>query len=136
MSLDAREAHTRFVNRYRTAPTTHPRLQEFATFLRTKFEDWAAAMETSQAQFRDQLAPQSTADRKAIIAAIRKTMNLMNETVSQALPQAENATQRVLTSGSSLGLIAAIHREYDGPGDLSKDGPRHNNGECTWLNLR
>lgn len=129
MSSDALKAHAGHVNRYRTAPTTHPRLQEFATFLHARFEDWAAVIDAPQPQFRDQMASQPAADKKAMIAAIRKTMNLMAETVAQALPQAEAAPQRSLVSGSSLGLIAAIHREYDGPGDLSKDGPRHDNGE-------
>lgn len=127
MSCSALKADARYVNRYRTAPTVHPGLQEFASFLHARFEDWATILAASQTQFRDQMATQSAADKKAIIAAIRKTMNLMAETVVQALPQAGTAPKRSIVHGSSLGLIATIQREYDGPGDLSEKGPRHDN---------
>lgn len=134
MSCGALGSDARYVNRYRTAPTTHPRLQEFATFLHAKFEEWASIIEVSQPKLRDQMASQPAADKKATIAAIRKTINLMVETVAQGLPQADAAPQHALVQGSSLGVIAAIHREYDGPGHLSKDGPRHDNGETDRMN--
>jgi hypothetical protein len=114
------------MHRFRTAPTVHHVLQEFVPFLQQQFEVWAAAIE--KGTFQDPIAKQSKNNQQCIISTLRKDVRLLSEMVALALPIEKPRVQKAL-AGPSSALLATIAREYDGPGELSNGGPRHDNGE-------
>lgn len=114
--------------RFRRAPTRHPDLVDFVSDLKGYFEEWAD--KTLSGTSKDRLANRHQATRSAIVASVRKELDELSQRVANSLPMSQDTLHRA-SSGASEGLLAAINREYDGPGELSAEGPRHSNGEET-----
>jgi hypothetical protein len=115
-----------YVMRYRHAPTLHSDLVTFVSDLKGDFDKWADKVLSGTT--RDPLAGRPSVSRNAIIATVRKTLDELSQRVANTLPMLQEREYRG-RSGPSVGLLAAIDREYDGPGELSIEGPRHSNGE-------
>lgn len=117
----------RYVIRYRNAPTLHPELIDFMSDITSFCNGWIQKVEAGS--FPDPIARHPTAARDAIFNIIRKELQELSQRTSKALPVSQETTCTTTYVGPSVGLLAAINREYDGPGELSPDGPRHSNGE-------
>ena len=118
-------AYSRLCQRYPDTPTAHPKLQEFLPFLVEQFKKWARAVEAGT--FTDHVSKHAPATKKLVLAAIRDELGILEQVMASALPIQPQAIA-ASRPGPSVGLLAAINREYDGPGDLSVEGPRHSNG--------
>ncbi|GMK56414.1 hypothetical protein CspeluHIS016_0302540 [Cutaneotrichosporon spelunceum] len=113
-----------YVIRFRHAPTHHPELVDFVSDLKRLFDAWADRV--LSATNKDPLAKRPLDQTSAIIGCVRKNLHELTLRVENTLPKFEAVTYSG-RSGPSVGLLATIEREYDGPGELSTEGPRHSN---------
>ncbi|BEJ11584.1 hypothetical protein CspHIS471_0200440 [Cutaneotrichosporon sp. HIS471] len=113
-----------YVIRFRHASSHHPDLVNFVSDLEGYFNEWADNV--LRESNSDPLAGRPIAIRNLIIASVRKDLAGLSQRVGSTLPVFQEV-EDLGRSGPSVGLLAAIDREYDGPGELSPEGPRHSN---------
>lgn len=106
----------------------HPSLVTFVTDLTESFEIWASSLQSNTS---DALARQSVQQQGEVLDSIRKDLGVIRGMVARCMPVDQPADVGTCTPAPtrpSLGLLAALERGYDGPGELSPEGPRHDNG--------
>jgi hypothetical protein len=111
---------------YRHAPTIHSNLGQFVVDLTQWFNDWVVKVESRTTP--DPFSSCEPDTRHAILGIVRKELTQLSKRVDVVLPMAAQRSDAA-TRSTSAGILSAIARRYDGPGDLSAEGRRHSNGE-------
>ncbi|KAF8629392.1 hypothetical protein AX15_003447 [Amanita polypyramis BW_CC] len=120
--------------RFKNAISTHPQITHTIKKLQSWLDAWVRATKEDPPKF-DNVFGNNFIARNHIIEHISKKVQLVVDIVDREQSRMERQQARSIqlnqisgpSSGSQEGLAAMLHTTFDGPGDLSLDGSRHDN---------
>jgi hypothetical protein len=110
----------------------YPRLVTLVTNLRLWFDQWITGISTSSPTFDNPFQNVAGPVRDLLVNELKERIKRLESIVNREvgketrLDYGKNALGG-LNRASNEGLVAALHSNYDPPGDLRLDGPRHDN---------
>ncbi|RXK38430.1 hypothetical protein M231_04339 [Tremella mesenterica] len=124
-----------YFERCRAATTSHPEVASFIDRLTTHFEDWADRV--MRGTFQDRLTSRLPQEKSFFINKIRGDLDLLAKVASRCLkPKDEHDFPMTQPFVPSLGVLAGLAREYEGPGALCSTGPRHDNDHISIADIQ
>lgn len=110
----------------------YPRLVSLVTNLRLWFDQWTTGIFSSPPTFDNPFQNIEAPVRDFCVNTLREKVDRLESIVSRERGKETRSSSRRNGLGapnvtSNEGLVAALHSDYDPPGDLRPDGPRHDN---------
>ncbi|KAH0839427.1 hypothetical protein J3R83DRAFT_202 [Lanmaoa asiatica] len=118
--------------RFKNAVAMYPRLVSLVTNLRLWFDRWTTGIGSSPPTFDNPFEGIEGPVRDLVVNTLREKVNRLESIVNRELGKVTRSGSRrnalsAPNGTSNEGLIAALHSNYDPPGFLRLDGPRHDN---------
>ncbi|KAG9309778.1 hypothetical protein JVU11DRAFT_10152 [Chiua virens] len=118
--------------RFKNAVATYPRLATLVANLRVWFVKWMTGICSSPPIFDNPFQSIPVPVRDLLLGTLREKVNRLESIVNrerekEARPSSHRNAFSGLNGISNAGVIAALHSNYDPPGELRLDGPRHDN---------
>lgn len=118
-----------------------PHLVSLVTNLRVWFDQWTTGISLSSPIFDNPFQDIEAPVRDLHINLLREKVNRLESIVNRELGKVTRSNSRrnalrAPNASSNEGLVAALHSDYDPPGDLRLDGPRHDNDFVDIENIR
>lgn len=123
------------MTRFKNVLVTHPPLRPLVLSLRQWMNAWVAGIISTPPTFDDPLATTSSSARDHIIQHLNGQVDRLVSIVERKNGEMERIEQRMRdlalaatpSRAVSEGLLAALENAYEGPGQLRREGPRHDN---------
>ena len=139
-TLTAANVSGRVFNRFKTVLETYPQLNGFVERLAEWFDVWATGVLSRPPGFQDSVAYDRGTGRSAVLT-LGETIERLRLIIGCEHYASES--KRIITSEAALSdaekagaLLARLEQDYDPPGHLRPDGPRHNNDFANIAQIR
>ncbi|KAG9309779.1 hypothetical protein JVU11DRAFT_10153 [Chiua virens] len=118
--------------RFKNAVATYPRLATLVANLRVWFDQWTTGICSSPPIFDNPFQSIQVPVRDLLMGTLREKVNRLESIVNrerekEVRPSSRRNALSVPNGTSNEGVIATLHSNYDPPGELRLDGPRHDN---------
>lgn len=128
------------LNRFKNAVSTHPRLTPTVKKLQSWLDAWVQGIKEDPPKF-DDVFTTNFAARDHIVGYIWSKVRSVVGIVDREQAKIERQHKKDAPTGlqplaSQEGLTAALKMTFDGPGQLSSNGPRHDNDQIDIQNIR
>ena len=135
MQLTIAEEQHRLVTRFKNVLVTHPPLRPLVLALREWMDKWITGITSTPPTLDDPLSAMSSSARDHIIQHLKGQVDRLVCIVERKNGEMERIERRMRdlalattpSRAASEGLIAALENAYEGPGELRREGPRHDN---------
>ena len=113
--------------------STHPQLLCIVRNLQQWTDTWISGISSSPPSFEDPFKAVNSVARDHITGYLKTKVDRLFQIVTREQAKLDRAQGRVhdtlsvRASNMDEGIIAALHITYDGPGELSSRGSRHDN---------
>ncbi|KAH7335664.1 hypothetical protein B0J17DRAFT_769497 [Rhizoctonia solani] len=120
-----------YLTRFKDSAITNPGVRDFTEQIVAWFDEWLVAL-ASTPPFQDECRTYDKEKREFIIENLRRDKERILRIVQRGQTVVTNSEVRTsyeFLSDLDPGIVAALERnlEYEGPGDLCENGPRHDN---------
>ncbi|KAH6914275.1 hypothetical protein BKA70DRAFT_1558250 [Coprinopsis sp. MPI-PUGE-AT-0042] len=120
------------LSRFKNATAAYPRLPEIVRKLEQWTNDWASKIDKTPPEFEDVLSGEDKVEaRRVLVSHLQNKVERLIAIIDREQAKVERMKAKpnplLSMASSNEGVIAALHTLYEGPGELRKEGRRHDN---------
>ncbi|CAE6488071.1 unnamed protein product, partial [Rhizoctonia solani] len=120
-----------YLTRFKDSPITNPGVRDFTEQIVAWFDEWLVALAATP-PFQDECRTYDEEKREFIIENLRRDKEKILRVVQRGQTVVTNSEVRMpyeLLGDVDPAIVAALERnfDFDGPGELCENGPRHDN---------